>query len=168
MTSRPASRSRSHGQALAEFALVLPVLLLILLGIFDAGRMVYAYNAVANAAREGGRTAIVNQTPATIRDKAAQQATALGIPTSAPSGCPPTGGPTTDPAGVCVVFRSGNGLDPCPDPAVIGCTAVVSVKWQYKALVPIISDILGPIDLVSTTQQAIEHVCDGLPTCPVR
>ena len=56
-------RGRRRGQALVEFALVLPVLLVILLGTVDAGRLIFAYNSVSNAAREGGRTAIVNQTP---------------------------------------------------------------------------------------------------------
>ncbi|MCA1481071.1 TadE/TadG family type IV pilus assembly protein, partial [Bradyrhizobium sp. NBAIM08] len=35
------ARRRSHGQSLVEFALVLPIFLLLLLGLFDAGRMVY-------------------------------------------------------------------------------------------------------------------------------
>jgi len=38
-----------------EFAIILPVLLLILLGIIDLGRLFYSYEAVANAAREGAR-----------------------------------------------------------------------------------------------------------------
>ena len=77
-------RGRRRGQALVEFALVLPVLLVILLGTFDAGRLIFAYNSVSNAAREGGRTAIVNQTPVEVRAKAAEQATALGIPSTDP------------------------------------------------------------------------------------
>jgi len=97
---------RRRGQALVEFALILPVLLVILLGTVDAGRLIFAYNAVANAAREGGRTAIINQTPAEVRQRAAEQATVLGMPTADPGGCPPAGGPTTQPTGVCFVLRS--------------------------------------------------------------
>ena len=44
-----------------EFALVLPIFLLIVFGVFDLGRGVFAYNTVANAAREGARVAAVNQ-----------------------------------------------------------------------------------------------------------
>ena len=91
-------RRHRRGQALTEFALLLPFLLVFLFGIIDVGRMVYAYNSVSNAAREAGRTAIVNQTEATIREKASQQATALGLPTAAPAGCPPAGRPAASAA----------------------------------------------------------------------
>jgi hypothetical protein len=47
-------RSES-GQALVEFALVVPLLVLIVLGIIDFGRIFYTYEALANAAREGAR-----------------------------------------------------------------------------------------------------------------
>ena len=67
------SRRRQRAQALVEFALIVPVLILILLGTVDAGRLIFAYNAVSNAAREGGRTAIVNQTPDEVRQRAAEQ-----------------------------------------------------------------------------------------------
>ena len=47
-------------QSLVEFALVLPVILLIITGIFDVGRAVWQENTLAYAAREGTRYAIVN------------------------------------------------------------------------------------------------------------
>lgn len=43
-----------------EFALVLPVLILILIAILDFGRALYAYSVVANCAREGARFAIIH------------------------------------------------------------------------------------------------------------
>ena len=49
-----------RAQSLVEFALVLPVLLLIITGIFDVGRAVWQENTLAYAAREGTRYAIVN------------------------------------------------------------------------------------------------------------
>ena len=45
-------RGSQAGQSAVEFALVLPILLLLLMGMFDFGRAFYYYNAVANAARE--------------------------------------------------------------------------------------------------------------------
>lgn len=48
------------GQALVEFALVLPVLLAMVLGLFDAGRAIWQVNTLAYAAREGTRYAIVH------------------------------------------------------------------------------------------------------------
>ncbi len=47
------------GQDLIEFALVLPVLLLLLLGIMEFGIIIFSYNTVANAAREGARLGVL-------------------------------------------------------------------------------------------------------------
>ncbi len=48
-----------RGQAMVELALILPVLLLILMGIFEFGRVFNAYLIVNHAAREGARSAAV-------------------------------------------------------------------------------------------------------------
>lgn len=52
--------SGDRGQAIVEFALVLPLFLLILIGMVDVGRAIWANNSVANAAREAARYAIVH------------------------------------------------------------------------------------------------------------
>ena len=53
---RPTAMRRSaRGQSMVEFALVLPLFLLLLFGLIDGGRLVYINNAVAEAAREGAR-----------------------------------------------------------------------------------------------------------------
>jgi Flp pilus assembly protein TadG len=49
-----------HGQSLVEFALLLPVLLLVLVGAFDLARAIWQENTLAHAAREGTRYAIVH------------------------------------------------------------------------------------------------------------
>ncbi len=53
-------RPRSTGQALVEFTLIIPIFLSLLMGIFDFGRVVWASNSLASAAREGARFAIVH------------------------------------------------------------------------------------------------------------
>jgi len=53
---RPHPRSQ-RSQALIEFALVSPVLLLLLFGIVDIGRAVFYFDTLNHAAREGARTA---------------------------------------------------------------------------------------------------------------
>jgi len=50
----------SSGQALVEFALVLPIFLLMLFAIIDIGRVIWANDDLANAAREGARWASVH------------------------------------------------------------------------------------------------------------
>jgi len=48
-----------QGQSLVEFALVLPVLLIVLLGVLDLGRLYFAYVTVTNASREGARLGMI-------------------------------------------------------------------------------------------------------------
>ncbi len=59
MSARP-SLDGDRGQSLVEFALVLPVFLLMVFGIIDLGRVIWAYDNLANAAREGARYASVH------------------------------------------------------------------------------------------------------------
>ena len=47
--------SDEQGQSLAEVALIVPLLLLLLVGVADFGRAFYSYIAITNAAREGAR-----------------------------------------------------------------------------------------------------------------
>lgn len=46
-----------RGQSLLEFAILVPLLLLLLVGVFEFGRAWNVYQVVVNAAREGGRVA---------------------------------------------------------------------------------------------------------------
>ena len=66
------------GQSLAEFALVLLVLMMIVLGIIDFTRAIYAHSAVANAAREGARYALIHPGD-TAEIKRAAAALAVGL-----------------------------------------------------------------------------------------
>ncbi len=52
-----------EGSAAVEFALVTPVLLLFLLGIFDFGRAWHAHNVATESARVGARIAALSQAP---------------------------------------------------------------------------------------------------------
>lgn len=47
------------GQALVEAAIILPLLLLLIMGIFEFGRAMFLKNTLNNAARAGARTAVV-------------------------------------------------------------------------------------------------------------
>ena len=58
---RPACHPRAQrGQSLVEFALIMPVLAVLLMGVFDFGTAVYAYSVVNSSAREGARFAIAH------------------------------------------------------------------------------------------------------------
>ena len=65
---RAARRGRNRslgdraGQALAEFTLVLPVLILLVFGIIEFGLAFRTHQIVTNSAREGARTAVIPST----------------------------------------------------------------------------------------------------------
>jgi hypothetical protein len=58
-------RSRDRGQGMMEFALVAPILLVLVFGVFDFGRGMSANVTVANSAREGARYMAASSTTAT-------------------------------------------------------------------------------------------------------
>ena len=51
-------RRRSTGQALVEFAIVVPLFILLLAAMVDFGMGLYSYMTIITAAREGGRLGI--------------------------------------------------------------------------------------------------------------
>ncbi len=57
---------KNRGQAMVEFALVLPILLLLLFGMIEFGRVFHEYLVVTHAAREGARVATLGGTDAEI------------------------------------------------------------------------------------------------------
>jgi Flp pilus assembly protein TadG len=46
-----------RGQTLVEFALIIPIVLLMMLGLFDLGRIVFINNSLSDGARNGARHA---------------------------------------------------------------------------------------------------------------
>jgi len=86
-------RASQRSQALIEFALISPVLLLLLFGIVDIGRAVFYYDAVNHAAREGARVAVraSSPLPSNADVLATVAAQLLGAPVTEP--CPQ--GPVT-------------------------------------------------------------------------
>lgn len=62
------------GQAMVELALTLPVIVLLLFGILEFGRISYSYIVITHAAREGARAGAVGKSDAeimaTIRENA--------------------------------------------------------------------------------------------------
>ncbi|HUS59407.1 MAG TPA: TadE family protein [Planctomycetota bacterium] len=59
MLNRRKNKSTLRAQSVVEFALVLPVLLLIIMGIVEFGRIFMTQQIVVNASREGARTGVL-------------------------------------------------------------------------------------------------------------
>ena len=70
-------RRNRRGQALVELAVALPVLLLVLMGIIDFGRVFHSHLTVTTAARAGARVAIVGAADAEIQEAVRQAAATL-------------------------------------------------------------------------------------------
>jgi Flp pilus assembly protein TadG len=155
-------RTDSHrGQALVEFAIVIPIFVLILVGIFDLGRAVYAWSTVNNAAREGARQAVVDQTVTHIRDRASQHAVALGL----------------DATDVSVAFRNGEDTGACTyltnaktddDAFAASCLVRVSLNYDFAAATPMIANLVGTFTLNGESTMPIEFYCQqpAIASCP--
>ena len=132
---------RSSGQALVEFALAIPIFMLLLFGIIDGGRLVIEYSTLTNASRVGARVAIVNQSNATSCDSVETFKCAVASH---------DGEMGIVPSDVEDVVVS--------DCATGSCSVTVLVSHQYEPITPIVGAILGPIDLQAETTMPIERV----------
>ena len=74
-------RRSEKGQSLVEFALVVPLLLLLVIGIAEFARAWMARNVMTGAARETARIAAVNSTPGLAESRGYAVLTAAGITT---------------------------------------------------------------------------------------
>lgn len=85
------AQHRERGAAALEFALVLPVLLLLVMGIIDFGRVFNAQQTLTYAARAGARVMVLqNSTTAAITAAQNASSTLGSIPSSAFSVSPTT------------------------------------------------------------------------------
>lgn len=123
-------RRSARGQSLVEFALVLPVLTILIFGIIDFGMALRSYVSLTNATREGARFAAVGNVTGTY-----------------PTDCDGTNGTTTI-GRVCVAIE-GLDLDEVQDISVAfldgeapGNSVIVSAEYQYNFITPL-GDIIG-------------------------
>jgi Flp pilus assembly protein TadG len=154
-------RSDARGQSLVEFALIFPIIILLVAGFVEIGRAVFAYNTIANAARQGARVATVNQLANvtdcdetrpiedpyephwSIRGCVILAAKTLGITTSnvSVSYAPPPNTTLT-----------------CTPTLHVGCLASVTVTYHYSVSTPFVNKLIGPITMTQTSQMPIERV----------
>lgn len=88
MRSRSSRRPRTlrtrllgeRGAAVVEFALVAPVLIMLLIGIVECSKMFQAQSTLSAAAREGVRVMALTNNVTNARTAAVNAATSLGVP----------------------------------------------------------------------------------------
>lgn len=154
-SARSATSRRGRGQALVEFALVIPLFLLLLIALFDLGRAVFAYNTLTNAAREGARIAAVNQDMTSIVNRA-KNATAI-VELDAPNvtvdfwytaedGTPDTTRPN------------------CDDLVAVNCLVVVKFEATYRPITPLIGNILfgNGVTFTAKSVMNVEYRCPNV------
>jgi len=90
---------------MTEFALVAPILLLMLFGILDFGRLIYVYGTIVEAANEGARVAVRASSPLPsdldVQTAAKNGAQSIALATNCPNGPlpPSSGGSAQNPPG---------------------------------------------------------------------
>lgn len=139
-------RKQPLGQSLVELALTLPIFLLLLVGIMEVGRLVFFYNAIYSASREGARyAAATDPSSGTSRyndcsgiRSAAKKAGVLASLTDADIQIQYDTGPGTTIKATCPVDTVNNDLD-------LGDRVVVTVIGTYHPLVPITNFGVTPI-----------------------
>lgn len=127
----------SHGSGLVEFALVLPLLLSLVFGIFEFGRLGLSHLTAKHAVAEAARYAVTGQN---LTD-------------------PLTGEPVARAASIRQVLRNHVGplaiadsivIDP-PDGGGPEDLVTVSVSFTYRYFLPGLEDVLPPVDFTVRT-----------------
>lgn len=126
-----------RGASAVEFALVLPILMVLVLGLIQFGFIFFHYISITHASREGARWAALEQPDADVRLKVKNSAPGLAL-TDADI--------DIDPAG----DRSSH----------IGDPVKVTVRYKTPVIAPLIGDVIGvagpDITLSSSATQRIE------------
>ncbi len=130
--SLPRASHKLTGQAMIEFAFVMIILSLILMGIFDLGRIIYVGAVLSNCAREGARVAAVNSDTTAIDNAVISTGIGLGIQS------PPTN--------ITVSYPSGRN---------IRAPVNVSISnYPFTAITPLIGAFLGPSNTIYLSSSA--------------
>lgn len=140
---------RERGQAIVELALTLPLLLLIVMGVFDFGLLFQRFEVVTNAAREGARLAVLSDySTGEARLRAIDYLNAGGVPTNNVRAAPCTGAPVA--GSVCVSVTSQTTTITGTSPAKTVSEMVVTVEFDHQHFIGPIMQLFGGAGLVTT------------------
>ena len=134
----------SHGVQIVEFALLVPVLLLIIMGTLEFGRAYFSWIILTNSAREGARTAALGFPPATVYGQV--ETAAGGLPRIDPpayESCPPI----LDQAW-CIETDNLQGTR--------GEATTVRVQYNFKFIVPVMLGVPSVIPLTAASTMRLE------------
>lgn len=152
------------GQAMVEFMLVLPILLLIVVGITEFGRMFAIYAMINSASREASRygasvgpsdSGLPRYLDCDAMREAARNVAVMSELEDSDITITYDAGSTSSPVGNC---------DASPDPAdiALGDRVVVTVREEYEPIVPLLP--IPPQTLVSMSARSILKEIAAGPT----
>ncbi len=122
-----------RGQAMVELALVLPILLVLLMGAIEFGRIYHNHLIITNASREGARVAMLGRSDADIVNRVNQAATGL------------------DPAGLQTT------VTPASSQRTSGTMATVEVRYSTSLVFPLFENFVpNPLPITSRTTMRVE------------
>jgi Flp pilus assembly protein TadG len=146
-------RHYERGSALAETAVVMTVLLMLMFGIIDFGRALYTYSFVAQLARQGARWAIVRGADSCAGGIDNCNATSAELQTYVQS----LNEGATNASSISATLTTGTSPG-CTSGNAPGCTAIVTVTYPFKFLLPFMpSGSLGTIHMSSTSTMVISN-----------
>lgn len=122
-----------RGQTLVEMAFVLPIILLVIMGMIEFGRIFNAYLIVTNASREGARVAVVGGADSDINSSIANTTNTLRQENMTIS------------------------ISPEQTSRKRGTELTVTIQYNLEMICPIISGIIpNPFPINSTTVMRME------------
>jgi Flp pilus assembly protein TadG len=128
-------KKNQRGQSIVEFALIMPLIILILFGIFEFGRIFYSYIVITNSAREGARIGATGKPDNEIIARILE----------------------TAPLPEAETKLSVTKLEPSQDQRKSGLPLTVEVTYDVDLITPLFSDILpNPVVLKSQAVMRLE------------
>lgn len=125
--------SHQKGQAIVELAIILPLILFLIIGMIDFGRVMNAYLVANNASREGARQAAVGKSDTEIVTMIHQTAASL------------------DSSNVQITIL------PQASERSRGTEVKVSIQYQVEIITPLVSQIISnPYNIETSTSMRVE------------
>lgn len=135
MVTHKLRRRRHRGAAAVEFALVVPLLVMILFGIMEFGYAFFIQASVASAARVGVRSYAINWNTGPLNNTAAQneaaaRSTAIALAESAPGLVPGD-------------FVNPPTISPSCTTTTVGSQTTLTLTYKYHSLTGLLDGVLG-------------------------
>lgn len=121
------------GQAMVELALVLPILLLLMMGVIEFGRIYHSYLTITNASREGARVAVLGKNDTEITNRVNQVTSSLDL------------------------ARLQTAVTPAPAARTSGVSTTVEVRYNISLIFsPFGAFVPNPLTITSRTTMRVE------------